>query len=138
MKLGFRLKFTLLLTLASLYTTGVLTWVLSNWFQVRTSFGTEAPVMRVIWLQVHSIISLWFLILFGYVFHSHVRPAWKRRKKRLTGSLLTGTLIFLSATVPGLFYLTNESLKDSVALIHTYVGLVAVVIFFVHYTAKRT
>jgi hypothetical protein len=137
MKIKRRLKLILPSTLTLMYLTGVLTWVLGHWFQTDHGFGPESSPFKIWWLQIHSIISLWFLVLFGFLFHSHVIPAWKRRKRRLSGGLLTGTLIFLALTVPGLFYLTNESLKSSVALVHTYVGLVLLFIFLFHYFAKR-
>jgi hypothetical protein len=120
-----------------MYFTGVFTWVLSHWFIVDVGFGPESSPLRILWLQTHSISSLWFLALFGYIFHSHVIPSWRRGRKRLTGATLTSVLIFLSLTVPGLFYITNDSIKNSVALIHTYVGLALAGVFLLHYFSKR-
>src|SRR5689334_9871281 len=104
MKIPLRQKIILFSTLAALYLTGLLTWILSNWFFVVSSFGAEPTPMRVFWLQLHGVISLWFLAVFGFIFHAHVLPAWKRGRKRWTGSLLSGVLIFLCMTVPGLYY----------------------------------
>jgi hypothetical protein len=126
-----------LATLTAVYFTGVLTWVLANWFLTNSGFGPESSPLRVFWLQMHSISSLWFLALFGYIFHSHVIPSWRRGRKRLSGAILTSVLIFLSLTVPGLFYISNDALKNSVALIHTYVGLSLVLVFLLHYFSKR-
>jgi hypothetical protein len=120
-----------------MYLTGVFTWVLSHWFLVNAGFGLESSPLRIFWLQVHSVASLWFLALFGYIFHAHVIPSWRRGRKRLSGMVLTLVLIFLSLTVPGLFYITNEGIKNSVALIHTYVGLSLVAVFLLHYFSKR-
>ena len=89
--------------------------------------------MRTYWLQLHSVIGLWFLALFGYLFHSHVRPAWRRRRKLKTGTSFTAVLIFLCATVPGIFYFSNEVLKNYTAAAHTYVGLFAIAFFLFHF-----
>lgn len=137
MKIPLRQKIILLLTLTALYATGVSVWVLSRWFLVVSAFGPESSPMRVFWLQMHSIVSLWFLALFGFIFHSHVMPAWRRGRKRLSGSFLTGVLIFLSLTVPGLFYITDDTLKNNVAAVHTYVGLAAILVFLLHYFSRR-
>lgn len=136
MKLPLRLKWLVLASLHAMYFTGLITWVMGYWFQVQTAFGNEPSPFRLWWLQLHSIVSLWFLILFGYLFHAHVQPAWRRRKKRRSGAVLTGTLIFLIATVPGLFYIANEYLKSWVAMVHADVGLTVLLIFLLHYYSK--
>lgn len=133
MKFSRQMKFVLFTSLSTLYFSGVLVWALGHWFLTDNGFGPEPSAMRTFWLQIHSVIGLWFLALFGYLFHSHVRPAWRRRRKLKTGASLTAVLIFLCATVPGIFYLTNQIAKSYVAAAHTYVGLFAVVIFLIHY-----
>lgn len=137
MKIIRRLKIILLLTLWTLYLTGFMTWLMGHWLQVEGGFGPEPSPFRLAWLQSHSIVSLWFMVLFGYLFHSHVEPSWRRGKKIKSGVALTGSLILLIVTVPGLFYLTHEGLKNYVVWIHTYVGLSAIAIFLVHYLAKK-
>ena len=137
MKIPYRQKLTLLLSLSALYITGLLTWVLSHWFFERTNFGEEPSALRAFWLQMHGLAGLWFLVLFGFIFHSHLMPAWRRGRKRLTGSLLTAVLAFLSLTVPVLYYIANESIKNSTAIVHTYVGLAAVLVFLLHYFSKQ-
>jgi FtsH-binding integral membrane protein len=132
-----RLKYILFATLLGMYLTGFFTWVMSHWLQVDGPLGLEPSPARLWWLQSHSVISLWFLILFGYLFHSHVEPSWRRGQKLKSGAALTGTFILLIVTVPGLFYLTNETLKSSVVWIHTYVGLSVLAVFLIHYFGKK-
>lgn len=133
MKLSRRFKLILFATLLTLYTSGVLTWVMTHWFQQNSGFGPEPSPLRTFWLQMHAIVGLWFLPLFGYLFHSHIRPAWRRRRKLKSGTALTAVLIFLCATIPGLYYMSDEAAKNWVALSHTYVGLLALVFFLKHY-----
>jgi hypothetical protein len=135
MKLPLRIKYILFITLSSVYLTGLLAWVFTHWFQVNLGLGPEPSFLRLWWLQIHSIISLWFLLLFGYLFHLHVQPAFRGKRKLKSGVALTGILILLILTVPALFYLSNESAKSWVAGIHTYVGFTVVGFFAVHWLA---
>jgi hypothetical protein len=138
LKLTPRFKAILLSTLTFLYATGLVTWILSHWFFVHTAFGLERSPFKSFWMQIHAIIGLGFLVIFGYTIGVHVIPSWKRRKKRFTGALLTCTIGLLTLTVPGLFYITIDSLKDSFEFAHTYVGLASLGIFLLHYFAKAT
>jgi hypothetical protein len=133
MRLTPGLRRILLSTLALLYASGLMTWMLSKWFLLDGGFGLESSPLRVWWLEIHSIAGLFFLVVFGYLLHSHVRPGWRRRKRRKSGGTLTASILFLIITVPFLFYVSNETLKTQVVWIHTYFGIAAVLPFFVHY-----
>ena len=137
MKLSRRFKVVLLLTLALMYSSGVLTWALSYWFLSHTEFGDEPSASRTPALQIHSVVSLWFMVVYGYLFHAHIEPSWRKRRRRKSGGLLTGMLAFLIVTVPGLFYLTDERAKHYLAWVHTYVGLTLVLVFVFHYYARE-
>ncbi len=136
MKIPRRFKVILLSSLALLYLTGLVTWVLSHWFQVNSGFGLEPSSLRQWWLQVHSIVGLWFMVVFGYLFHSHVQPAWRRGQKRKSGLALTSLLIVLILTVPALFYVANDGLKSSVAQFHTYAGLSLLLLVIAHLKSR--
>lgn len=136
MKLSIRMKSILFPTLTAVYFTGVIVWFMGKWLLHDSGFGTEPSPFRTLWLQFHSIVSLWFMIMFGYLFHSHIRPAWRRGKKIKSGVTLTASVIFLIATVPFLFYAANENVKSSAAFAHTYIGLGTVFIFMVHYLTR--
>ncbi len=138
MKLTLRLKWIVISTLLGLYVTGVAFWVMSHWFMVNIGFGPERSPIATLWLQLHSTVGLWFMVLFGYLFQAHVMPSWKKGKRLRSGTTLTAVSIFLIATVPGLFYISNETMKANVAWVHTYVGLATLVIFLIHYFSKKT
>jgi hypothetical protein len=132
MRFSKRFKVILYTTLLILYGTGVAVWVLNSWFTVDQGLGPE-PLKQVIWiLRSHSTFGLWFLILFGYLFNSHVRRGWRADRKIKSGIFLISPIIFLIVTVPLLFYLTDESLKERVVWIHTYLGLVMPAPFIIH------
>lgn len=120
-----------------MYASGVVTWVLARWFQVDAGFGPQPREQRVWWLDGHSTISLWFLILFGAMYKPHVVRAWHAKRKLASGLSVVSPFIFLIATVPFLFYLRDEQAKSYVAIAHTYVGLALVIPFVVHLVTKR-
>ena len=133
MKLTYGLKKTLLLTLLVIYGSGVGTWVLSNWFQKMGTMGLETSPYRVWWLEAHSVSSLWFIGLFGYLIHSHVLVAWRRCKKVRSGLGLTLSFLLMFATVPVLFYANSDRWRESAAWFHTYFGLALIFPFLLHY-----
>jgi len=61
-KLTARFKLILLSTMLFMYMTGVITWVMTNWFLIDAGFGLESSPVRIFWLQMHSIVSLFFLV----------------------------------------------------------------------------
>ncbi len=132
MKIRQGFKAFLYVSLLGLYLSGVLVWILNTWFQRDQGLGLEPSVYATPSLHIHSILGLWFLILFGYLFHSHVLPGLRRKKKIKSGWLLLIVCIVLILTVPGLFYLTNETAKSITSLIHIYIGLSSLLIFGIH------
>ena len=133
MKLGWRLKRIVLTSLLAMYLTGLATWFLGHWWLVESGFGLEPTPFRNLALQFHSVISLWFLVLFGYLARAHVIPAWYGGRKIKSGVAVTGTLVVLIATIPGLFYLTLEPVKSAVVCVHTYLGIATLAVFLIHY-----
>lgn len=137
MKLPPGLKLILLMTLTGIYCSGATTWVLDNWFLVDSGLGPEPSPFHKWWMQIHATIGLSFLVLFGYLLHAHVRPAWRLGHRRVSGFFLTAGLVFLMMTVPFLFYWANEEFKDKVEFLHTYVGLSMIVPFAIHYVFRK-
>ena len=133
MKLTKRFKTAFYPTLLGLYATGVGTWIYGKWFSIDRGYGLEANPTGITLLHVHSVIGLWFLLTFGYLWHCHIERAWKSRKKRTSGVMLLTPILLLFITVPGLFYLTDEKLKEFTSAVHTYVGLFVALPFFFHF-----
>jgi hypothetical protein len=132
-KLPQQFRFIVLTSLAGLYFSGAITWILDNWFLVNNGLGPEPSPFHTWWREIHSIISLSFMVTFGYLLNSHVRPAWRTGRRLKSGFVLTAGIVMLLLTVPALFYLADESLKSKVVFFHTYFGLVMLLPFAVHY-----
>ena len=77
MKLRPGFKLVLYVSLSLLYFSGAYVWA--------RGMAPDASRLTVSLLHFHSIISLWFLILFGYLWHSHIQKGLKARKKMKSG-----------------------------------------------------
>ena len=69
MKLRPGFKLVLYVSLSLLYFSGAYVWA--------RGMAPDASRLTVSLLHFHSIISLWFLILFGYLWHSHIQKGLK-------------------------------------------------------------
>lgn len=132
-----RAKAVIFVTLFVLYATGVLCWVLKKWFQIDRGFGPEPSPLAIWSLHFHSIVSFWFLGLFGYLVHSHMLPAWRAKQKLKTGWALVISLMVPAFTAPGLLYITSETYKYYVTFAHVYIGLSAICFFLWHLKTRK-
>ena len=132
MKIPKVLKWILYFVLFAVYGTGLIYWILKNWAQKDYGMGPEAWHGSIWFLQSHSILGLGFLILFGYLIHSHIEKGLRTKKKTKSGLFLLSVFVILILTVPFLFYLNDENKKLQIALIHTYLGLFLILPFVVH------
>jgi len=130
MKIKRLFKLNLAVTFAALYATGFLYWWLVS-RHPRTP-DTDPVAAGPFFLRSHAILGLWSLILFGYLYRSHIQPGLKTARRRLSGFTTLAACATLIITVPGLFYIVNEEQKASVAALHTYLGLAFIVPVFTH------
>ncbi len=132
MKLFQPFKSILLAAMLILYVSGVAVFVYKEWLQVDLGMGPEPQGIQITALQAHSIVGLVFLMLFGYLWATHVLPGWRRRRRLKTGISMATMCIVLFVTVPFLFYASHEGLKASMVWIHTYLGLASLIPFAAH------
>lgn len=137
MKFSRSFKISLLVTMAVLYVSGVAKWALDRWMSVDHGMGLEPPAQSIWFLRAHGITGLWFLLVFGYLYHSHVRRGWLARRKLRSGLALVLPLGLVIATVPLIYYVTDESVKNAVTVLHVYLGMLLALPFFVHMLTKN-
>ena len=132
MKVTFGLKSVLYATTAILFVTGATYFVLDRFFKLESEFGAVPRYAQILSLHFHGIVSIWFMILFGYFYSKHIEPSRRGLVKRKSGYSLLFAMVFLIVTVPGLYYVGDEKLKAAFVFAHTYVGLLLPVPFLVH------
>jgi len=136
MKLPARFKWIFYSCVVMLYLSGVVFFLSDHFFQVKTEFGMTPPAAQIHILHIHSIVGLFFIFAFGYIYRVHVEPGLRGTRRRKSGISLLAVIAFLCLTVPFLFYATDESLRSSVAAIHTYIGLATVLPFLLHFLLR--
>lgn len=132
MKLFQPFKGILIAALLVLYLSGAAVYLFKGWWQVDRGMGPEPQPLQITSLQAHSVCGLVFLILFGYLWATHVLPGWRRRRRLKTGVTMAAMCLVLFATVPFLFYASHEGLKSSMVWVHTYLGLASLIPFAAH------
>jgi hypothetical protein len=137
MKLGRRFKAVLLWTSGVLYVTGLAAWLLATRFQIDEGYGLEPSPLKPLALHAHSVAGFLFLVLFGYLWHSHIEPGLKHQKKKRSGLTLIAALTVLFLTVPLLFYATGAAPRAWTAAVHTWLGAALLAPFLFHLRSKR-
>lgn len=127
MRVDRRLKWIFYISFSLLYVSGALEYGLRFFHIVEDGSPTEAMILH--W---HGIVGLWFLYLFGHFFKAHIWPSLRQNRHRKSGISLWAALIALSVSVPFLYYLSNEKLRNWTVLFHTYLGLLVVAPLLVH------
>lgn len=127
MRVDRRLKIVFYISFSLLYASGALEYFLRFFGIAESGSPTQAMVLR--W---HGIIGLWFLYFFGHFFKAHIWPSLRQIRHRKTGISLWIMLIVLSVSVPFLYYLSDEKLRDLTVWIHTYLGLFIVIPLVTH------
>lgn len=122
--------------LGLMYISGTTQWLLHTFFQVDHGMGPE-PLPAFMWiLRFHGTTSIAVLILFGYILKEHILPSWKIGRHKKSGLFLSVYLLLIVFTLPFLMYLTDENIKHTVELIHTYLGLCLILPFALHLLVK--
>jgi hypothetical protein len=127
MKINRNLKYFFYLMFGALYLTGVLRYLLSFF---SGEFGPTP--LGVLSLQAHGILSLGFLVFFGYFLAAHVLPSLRQQRHRVSGIIVNIGVIVLSLTVPFLYYGAGDSARNVTIWIHTYFGMAIVIPLVFH------
>lgn len=103
-------------------------------------FAMDIPTLVVdTWLEylpmLHALFSFWLLMVVGSLWSVHMRMGWRRRKNRLTGTLLIVGFLMLFFSAIGLYYAVDDRYLNYSSAIHIMSGLVLMMIMLIHYIA---
>ena len=121
----------------SLFVTGAL-WLVLH-YCANPENDSDAPRLPLEpWLlRIHGLAAYITLLALGAVYVRHVRPAWRAKRNRPSGTLLTGSLALLILSGYGLYYFGGESLRQWTAYLHDFLGLVLPVLLLFHILRGR-
>ena len=125
-----------LLAIGTWLTGGI--WLVFHYF-VRTvdQFGFEGPhPQQRWWLIGHAVFSFAAVWMFGALWPDHVVRGWKAKLRRPTGGTLFGILVWLTLTGCALYYIGSDAWRSWTSLSHWIPGLIAIVIFILHFKKK--
>jgi hypothetical protein len=80
----------------------------------------------------HAAVAFVFLIVIGSLWSVHMRAGWRRHRQRLSGLLLLVSLLWLTFSAVGVYYLVDEAWANVAGLGHALMGVLLVVPFIWH------
>ena len=123
----------LLGVLVVLWASGVVWMVLHYFYPTHSEFGT-APNAGEPWLlRIHGVVAVAAVFLLGGVAVSHVVMGWRQSGNRRSGLTLGIIGIALIVTGYALYYLTADSVRESVAIAHEALGVAAIASALIHW-----
>lgn len=114
----------LYLLISGLIWKGISLWGSDSWLEV-----------NLIILKSHGIVGPLFILSFGAVIESHVRPMLNSQKRRFSGWVLLGLGLFEIGSSLVLYYSGNDSIRSFISISHIVLGSVLALAYFTH--AKR-
>ena len=118
-----------------LFVSGAL-WLLTDRLK-HTAAGEMWSRMSASLLMLHGAAAMLMLVLFGSLMPFHVRVGWRRKRNRITGTVMLATNAALIVTAFGVYYAGAESARDWASDLHIGVGLALPVLLAVHIVRGR-
>jgi heme A synthase len=86
---------------------------------------------------LHAAGGFVSMLLIGALWSVHMRSGWRRRKQRVSGTVLGGLLLLLAATALAVYYVGDDTLGSAAAVAHLILGLALAVPFAWHWARGR-
>jgi hypothetical protein len=113
-------------------------WLLYHYFiPGRGEFVLEPHPLESWWLRLHGAFAFGTIWIFGLLWSVHVNPGWAGGKRRRSGAVLVGLLLWLILSGYLLYYVGHERLRSVTSLLHWSLGLVSPVPFLLHRLASH-
>jgi hypothetical protein len=139
MKLKGRIKPIFYAFFATLYVTGSTWWFLDKFVRVHTDLGEDHHPAQVTIFRIHGFTAYLFLILFGYLVHSHVRPGLMNKQKKSFksgwGMIIATSLMILTSSTD--LFAAEGAVRDFLVSSHRYLGVGFPVFLIAHLMAKK-
>ena len=119
MRLAPSLRWSLYATTAVLFGSGIV-WLAVRYLPVAAPLPRAAAAVS---MRVHGGAVMALLALAGGAVALHVPGAWRERKNLVPGIAISFTLIVLTLTGYGLYYLGDDSAREALSLLHWLFGL---------------
>lgn len=99
-------------------------WLLAHYFMRRFGeFGETIHPLEPLSMKLHGAAAMAMLFIAGSVMNSHIRRALRAGRNLMQGWLLLVSLVLLTLSGYGLWYLANEESRVVWSLTHWIIGL---------------
>jgi len=114
----------------SLYSVTALSWcsgiaffIMLNWVTVEGDFGPEKHPLQFPLLQLHGACAFLMIMSFGAMLAAHLPASWKTKRSRNIGIALATLIGLQMIGAYGLYYLSNEDIRQWVSWFHLGLGV---------------
>jgi len=123
--------------LAATWLTGAVWLLLHHFMRRQGELGIVPHPLEPWTLKLHGASAFAALWLAGFLWSSHIIPAWRRMRRPASG--ITLAVLFAGLIVSGylLYYVGDESWRARVALAHWLVGLALPLSLIAHVLDRR-
>lgn len=126
-------KWAILLTIYTLFLSG-LGWLMMHEFvRVEGPFGPVHHWFEAWLLRLHGLATFIFIFFFGLLWGTHIKSGLKMKKRKLSGIMMMSLSIFLATTGLLLYYMTGDTLRNYVEILHWGAGIGFGGVFILHY-----
>lgn len=113
-------------------------WLVARYFMRPVSqFGESIHPLEPWAMKLHGAAAMAVLFFVGSLLNLHIRRALRAGRNLVTGWAMIATLLFLTVTGYGLYYLAGETDRPLWSLLHWAVGLGVALLFVVHIVIGR-
>jgi hypothetical protein len=137
MKIPSSLRVLLYFTALALLLSGIGWELLDRFVLVSTAIGPGKHPLQPWVLRLHGAVALLSVFLFGFLFSSHIRIAWRLRRKRITGSVLVAVIVILALSGYLLYYAGGDELRAFASALHLWLGVLSPLPFLLHLFYRR-
>ncbi len=127
------LRYTIYVCAGGVWLSGCLWLIVHVYFATPSDFGVERHPWEPTLLWIHGVLSIGFAYVFGWIMARHASEAWRQRKRRVSGGLLTFVVTVLSVSGFMLFFVTDANLQTQSARIHEVIGLLVTAFSIEHW-----
>jgi Kef-type K+ transport system membrane component KefB len=98
-------------------------------------FAARSPLQSQV-IKIHALLGLIFLFIFGSLY-THFDKAWPLKRKRLSGILLSSSVILLCLSSWMLYYLTSDLNRTISIGLHSILGILAPLLIILHIFSEK-
>lgn len=115
-----------------------LTWLIGHyWLEIQGEFGPEKHPLEIWSLRLHGLFALFGILCIGMLLEHHIKIYLKHKRRWWTGIPFLILSIWLILSGYMLYYLSEEDWRLFFSLGHWTIGLICVIIAWLHIVGKK-